>query len=258
MVRLSTPISDPPQQYTHARAHAHAHTHTHKVQSVDRVTATHQLKTTSWRGGGEHCQPSSHQEKYYLCKCIRLIPTFINNWRPRLHSQAPLAQQGENNSPIPEPRSSTSEPSLRRESAGSRPRWGRGHGALRPAWPQPGVPAAASAQQQSSPPPLQQPPPPPPPLPRPPPLPMAAPSLAARGLSGLGRGRGRGETGREDGRGGVGNGNSRSPGVTPGLARRLRDPGCGSKGKREFGEAGSRPAAEAPSAVRAEHSAELG
>lgn len=97
-----------------------------------------------------------------------------------------------------------------------------GAGGLRAEWPQPGVPAAARAQQQPPPPPPLQPPPPPPPppLPGPPPLPMAAPSLAAPGLSGSGRGRGRGGTGREDGAGGVGICGRGSAGVTPRLARR--------------------------------------
>lgn len=77
-----------------------------------------------------------------------------------------------------------------------------GAGGLRAEWPQPGVPAAARAQQQPPPPPLQPPPPPPPPpLPGPPPLPMAAPSLAAPGLSGSGEGGGgvkrEGRMGRE-------------------------------------------------------------
>lgn len=61
-----------------------------------------------------------------------------------------------------------------------------------------------------------------------------------------------------EGRGGVGTGGRRSPGVTPGPARRPREPGGRSEEERELRAAGSRPAAEAPSAVPAGHSAELG
>lgn len=56
----------------------------------------------------------------------------------------------------------------------------------------------------------------------------------------------------------MGTGGRRSPGVTPGPARRPREPGGHSEEERELRAAGSRPAAEAPSAVPAGHSAELG
>lgn len=53
-------------------------------------------------------------------------------------------------------------------------------------------------------------------------------------------------------------GGRRSAGVTPGRTRSPLDPGCQEGGKREFKAAGSRPAAERPSAARAKHSRELG
>lgn len=56
----------------------------------------------------------------------------------------------------------------------------------------------------------------------------------------------------------MGTGGGRSPGVKPGPASRPREPGGRSEGERELRAAGSRPAAEAPSAVPAEPSAELG
>lgn len=56
----------------------------------------------------------------------------------------------------------------------------------------------------------------------------------------------------------MGTGGRRSPGVTPGPARRPREPGGRGEGERELRAAGSRPAAEAQNAVPAEHSAELG
>lgn len=52
---------------TNVHTHTNTHTHSH-IHSVDRVTATHQQKTTTSRGGGEHSQPPSPQEK----KMIRL------------------------------------------------------------------------------------------------------------------------------------------------------------------------------------------
>lgn len=90
-------------------------------------------------------------------------------------------------------------------------------------------------------------------------FPWLRPAWQLAGCQARGGGRGRGETGREDGRGGVGNSGRGSPRVTPGPACGPPDPGCRSDGKREFRAAGSRAAAVAPSGnLLATHSEELG
>jgi hypothetical protein len=92
-------------------------------------------------------------------------------------------------------------------------------------------------------------------------FPWLRPAWQLAGCQAWGGGRRRGESRTEDGRedrGGVGKGGSLSTRVTPGPACRHPDPGCRSKGKREFTEAGSRPAAKRPDAAGATHSEELG
>lgn len=71
-----SPVAPTPDAH-HQCPHTHTHTHIH---SVDRVTTTHQQKTTSSRGGGEHSQTPSPPGKNDSCKYISQIPTFINKW----------------------------------------------------------------------------------------------------------------------------------------------------------------------------------
>lgn len=230
------------------------HTHTHTSTACIGLQQPTSRKQLLREEEGSTANPQVARKKNYTCKYIRQIPISTNNWRPRVHSQAPWHNRENVRARLPEP--PPVPPSL---AAGERARVRTravAEGAGPPGSPPPPRLSSSRRHRRCSsrrchrrrrrsldrll-------------------FPWLRPAWQLAGCQARGGGRGRGETGREDGRGGVGNSGRGSPRVTPGPACGPPDPGCRSDGKREFRAAGSRAAAVAPSGnLLATHSEELG